>query len=80
MALLPCSEQRLITRDIRADLENLQLRKISILVQRFRDDLVARLFELGDDHIGKANFHFLAAKLPQFKQAAEFYSDSLLNP
>jgi hypothetical protein len=72
-------EQRLITRDIRADLENVQLRKVSILVERLRDDLVARLFELGDDHIGRANFHFLAAKLPQFKPAAESYGKAVLD-
>lgn len=72
-------EQRLPTHDIRADLENVQLRKVGILVERLRDDLVARLSELGDDQIGRANFHFLAAKLPQFKLAAESYSKTVLD-
>lgn len=72
-------ELRLQTPDVGADLANKSLRLLSVVVDRLRDDLTARLSELGEQKTGCLNFHFLADKRPEFRPEAikfEHFVDS----
>ena len=59
-----CSQ--LSSDDPDKDGENRQLATLSLMKDRFRDDLVARLSELAEEKIGQLTFYFAAQKLDLF--------------
>lgn len=67
-------ELSMFTDDIKADMNNVALRRQGVLVGRLRDDLTARLSELGERKVGRINFHFAAVKRPEFQPLADEYT------
>jgi hypothetical protein len=66
-------ELRQQTSDLDADTRDLGLRLLGIVIARLRDDITARLSELGEEKLHRVNFHVLALKEPRFQSvAAEF--------
>lgn len=58
------SQRRAIrSNDPRADLQNPELAFLNLLAEKLNDDLVASLSELGEEKIGRTNFHFAEMKL-----------------
>ena len=49
--------------DPKADMQNPELTFLNLLADRLNDDLVASLSELGEEKIGRTNFHFVEVKL-----------------
>jgi hypothetical protein len=72
-------ELREQTPDIDADLNNVGLRRLGVVVDRLRNDLTARLSELGERKMGRLNFHFLGAKVPQFQPLAGVFTDFVIS-
>jgi len=60
--------------DIQSDLENAGFQLLNVLVDRLRNDVTARLSELGEKKIGSLNFHFLGVKRPEFQIVAEDFA------
>jgi hypothetical protein len=67
-------ELRLQTSDIAADIANVGLRLLGVVVDRLRDDLTARLSELGEAKTGQLTFYFLAQKRPEFSALSETFT------
>lgn len=67
-------ELREQTSDLAADSQNIGLRLLGIVVTRLRDDITARLSELGERESGCVNFHFLSGKEPQYQPLAKTFT------
>jgi hypothetical protein len=67
-------ELREQTSDLAVDSQNLGLRLLGIVVTRLRDDITARLSELGERESGCVNFHFLSEKEPQYQPLAKTFT------
>ena len=50
------ASQKLQTDDIYADAQNKNLNFLYLVTDKFRDDLIARIAELGDKKVGQLNF------------------------
>lgn len=62
------------SKDPRQDIGNRELAVLDILVDKLRDDLIAELVELGDEKIGRTNFHFATQKLQRHGDEAQRFS------
>jgi hypothetical protein len=60
--------------DIQKDLENQSLGALHMICDKLRDAAVAQLSELGQEKIGRLNFHFASCKLKAFEQEAKKFS------
>ena len=49
--------------DPRQDIGNRELAFLDILIQKLEDEIIAKLAELGDEKVGRTNFHFASLKL-----------------
>ena len=58
-----CDARTLRTADVVADMSNPELVRLEILTSKLRDDIIARLSELGEIKIGQLTFHFAKVKL-----------------
>lgn len=54
--------QKLQTDDIRADSKNKELNFLYLVTGKFRDDIIARVAELGGKKVGQLTFHFATRK------------------
>lgn len=61
--------------DPHVDMKNRELRLLELLADKLRDDLVARLSELGTRKVGQLTFHFAARKLGMFDDDVEAFAD-----
>lgn len=67
MRSLMAKRTHLQTNDVKKDMENEELTLINILVDKLRDEIVARLSELAEKKVGHLRFYFVQEKLGQFK-------------
>ncbi len=58
------------TQDVLKDLENPRLVMLDTLIDKLSDEIVSRLAELGEQKVGRLNFHFAQLKLCQFEKEA----------
>jgi hypothetical protein len=56
------ASQKLQTDDIYSDTQNENLNFLYLVTGKFRDDLIARIAELGDKKVGQLTFHFACRK------------------
>src|SRR5690606_17813303 len=54
--------QKLQTDDIHADSKNKELNFLYLVTGKFRDDIIARVAELGGKKVGQLTFHFATRK------------------
>jgi hypothetical protein len=59
--------QALQTDDIDADMRNQALNLLYLVTAKFRDDIIARIAELGTNQVGQLTFHFAARKFKAFE-------------
>jgi hypothetical protein len=62
------------TADLAADMNNRRLTALHLLSDKLSDEIVARLSELGENKIGRLNFHFATEKLDVLKAEAGRFS------
>ncbi len=60
---LMTQSKKLETGDGRADMENPQLRALYSLIDKLKDEIIARLAELGEKRVGRLTFYFAELKL-----------------
>ena len=56
------------------DIGNRELAYLDILIQKLQDELIAKLAELGDEKVGRANFYFATLKLHALSDEASMFS------
>jgi len=56
------ASQKLQTDDVYADTQNKNLNFLYLVTGKFRDDIIARVAELGDKKVGQLTFHFAFRK------------------
>ncbi len=61
--------------DMQKDLENKDLHVLSILSNKLKEEMVARLSELGEEKIGQINFYFASKKLNAFEKETKDFTE-----
>ena len=69
---------KLKSDDVQKDLSNKELAFLWLLTDKLRDELVARLSELGDQKVGRTNFYFASRKLKQFEEGAHAFTEFVI--
>lgn len=66
---------RLASGDLEKDVANRDLLFVSLLADKLRDELIARLSELAESKVGQLTFYFAAKKLRSFAREAGAFTD-----
>lgn len=67
------TSQKLQTDDIRADSKNRDLNFLYMVTGKFRDDIIARIAELGDKKVGQLTFHFATRKFKALESEVDTF-------
>lgn len=70
--------RKLQSDDLGKDLANKDLAFLSLLKDKLRNELIARLSELADQKIGRTNFYFAARKLKGFDSDASAFTKFII--
>ncbi|MFC5683815.1 hypothetical protein ACYE2N_01610 [Flavobacterium sp. MAHUQ-51] len=66
---------QLQTNDIIADSNNKELNFLYVVTSKFKDDIIARLAELGDQKVGQLTFHFAYRKFKALEADVNKYEN-----
>lgn len=59
--------------DLKEQMQNKDINRIKIIIEKFKNDTISRLSELGQDKVGQINFYFASKKLSILKEEVVEY-------